>query len=295
MLAAAIIVLVLGILLIKSLTAAKDPLEESSSAQSDSQAAHAISIPQIISSDSLTPEPSGPEVSSEQEPSVPDSVNTQNSSQESAATSSQEESVPEESSSEDGEWKTVTDDYFKDAAFIGNSLTEGLFFYTDIGELADGFYSTGLNVSSAQDEVFIEGGYTLHQKLTSKTYGKIYIMMGLNEIGWPDPDSFIEYYEVLIRQILRDCPGAIIYVQSILPVSAARSAEGDEITNENIRYFNRYIQDMVDRNGWVYLNVWEAIANPDGVLDADATPDGIHFGSNYMEKWIAYLKQHAVN
>lgn len=301
MLAGAVIVLILGIVLIRSLTAAKEPAgEESSASRQNSSVMETISIPQIISLDSLPPEDSIAPADSSKDVSVPESSREDSSQKE----SSQEESQPANSSEEEssagvdsqasGQWRNVTDDYFRDAAFIGNSLTEGLFFYTDIGELADGFYSTGLNVSSAQDEAFIDGGYTLEQKLSMKTYGKIYIMMGLNEVGWPDPDVFIEYYESLINQIRRACPGAVIYVQSILPVSAERSAEGDDITNENIRYFNGYIREMAERNGWVYLNVWEAIANADGVLDADATPDGIHFGTYYMEEWLEYLRHHTV-
>lgn len=300
MLAGAVIVLILGIILIRSLTQAKEPAEEESSvSRQDSSVMETISIPQIIASDSPAPEHSMAPAGSTKEGSVPERSQEESSQEESSQESnpvhsSEEDSSAGEDSHSTGQWKNVTDDYFRDAAFIGNSLTEGLFFYTDIGDLADGFYSTGLNVSSAQEEAFIEGGYTLEQKLSSKSYGKIYIMMGLNEIGWPDPEVFAEYYADLINLVRRACPGAVIYVQSILPVSAERSAQGDDINNENIREFNGYIQKMAERNGWVYLNVWEAIANDDGVLDADATPDGIHFGTHYMEKWLEYLRHHAV-
>lgn len=221
MLAGAVIVLILGIVLIRSLTAAKEPAgEESSASRQNSSVMETISIPQIISLDSLPPEDSIAPADSSKDVSIPESSREDSSQKESSqeesqpANSSEDESSIGESSQDSGQWRNVTDDYFRDAAFIGNSLTEGLFFYTDIGELADGFYSTGLNVSSAQDEAFIDGGYTLEQKLSMKTYGKIYIMMGLNEVGWPDPDVFIEYYESLINQIRRACPGAVIYVQS---------------------------------------------------------------------------------
>lgn len=295
MLAGAVLVLILGIVLIRSLTQAKEPAgEESSASRQNSSVMEIISIPQIITSDSPDSGDSIAPAGSTKEVSVPESSREESSQESQTANSSEEDSSAGEDSHSDGQWRNVTDDYFRDAAFIGNSLTEGLFFYTDIGDLADGFYSTGLNVSSAQEEAFIEGGYTLEQKLSSKSYGKIYIMMGLNEIGWPDPEVFTEYYADLINQIRRACPGAVIYVQSILPVSAERSVQGDDISNENIRKFNGYIQKMAERNGWVYLNVWEAIANDDGVLDADATPDGIHFGTHYMEKWLEYLRHHAV-
>ena len=174
-------------------------------------------------------------------------------------------------------------------------MTEGLFFYTDIGDIADGYYSTGLNVLNAQTDAFVDGAYTLNDVLLAHNYSKIYVMMGLNEVGWPSPDSFVKEYEKMLQQIESDCPNAIIYVQSILPVSAARSAQGDSINNANIRSFNEQIRQMAERNDWVYLDVWSAIANENGELDADATPDGIHFGTFYMEKWLDYLRVHAVS
>ncbi|MBQ7917137.1 MAG: hypothetical protein IJ315_10200 [Firmicutes bacterium] len=211
--------------------------------------------------------------------------------------SSEEESYVEESSaagptvSEEG-WMTVGDDYFSDAVFIGHSQTEGIFWYTDMGDITEGYYSTGLNVLDAQTDAFWEG-YTLREVLSWETYNKVYIMFGLNELGY-DLDFFMDEYEDLIWMITDCCPGAIIYVQSVLPVSAWRSSQGDSINNYNVNRFNVEIKAMADRNGWVYLHVWDAIANSDGVLPGDVTPDGVHFGTDVMYQWIDYLKTHAV-
>lgn len=288
MLLAAIIILIVGI---QGIQRAMGYTEESSGERSLPQ--QVIHIPSVEESkeNSGREESSEPLVVSRPESSEESSVEQESSAEESSEwlESSQEESKEESQESQ----APVTEDYFRDAVFIGNSLTEGLFFYTDMGDWADGYYSTGLNVSSAQTEAFVDDTYTLDQVLAGKDYGKAYVMMGLNEIGWPDLEIFISEYESLLKQIERNCPGAAIYVQSIMPVSAARSAEGDSVNNENILKMNEMIKAMAQSNGWTYLNVWEAVANEDGVLDADATPDGIHFGTYYMEKWIDYLKEHA--
>jgi hypothetical protein len=211
--------------------------------------------------------------------------------------SSEEESYVEESSvagptvSEEG-WMTVGDDYFSDAVFIGHSQTEGIFWYTDMEDITEGYYSTGLNVLDAQSSAFWEG-YTLREVLSWETYNKVYIMSGLNELGY-DLDFFISEYEDLLWMVSECCPGAIIYVQSVLPVSAWRSSQGDAINNYNVNRFNVEIKALADRNGWVYLHVWDAIANSDGVLPGDVTPDGVHFGTDVMYQWIDYLKTHAV-
>ena len=289
MFAVALIVLALGIWLIRTLTGAD--ISDKARDTEESRTAQVISLPepQLISK---------PEESSE-ESSLPEE--SSNAAEESSdmvfAESSEEESSFEESSEEEVSVEEsvppVTNEYFADAAFIGNSLTEGLFMYTDIDDQADGFYTVGLNVSSAQSDAFVDDTYTLDQALTWKDYRKVYVMMGLNEVGWPDVDSFISEYTSLLHQVERDCPEARIYVQSILPVSAARSSEGDSINNSNIRRFNEKIQEMAENNNWTYLNVWEAIADEDGELPSDAASDGVHFGPEYMEIWLRYLREHA--
>lgn len=289
MFAVALIVLALGIWLIRTLTGADIPDQARDTEESRTAQVISIPEPQLISK---------PEESSE-ESSLPEE--SSNAAEESSdmvlAESSEEESSFEESSEEEVSVEEsvppVTNEYFADAAFIGNSLTEGLFMYTDIDDQADGFYTVGLNVSSAQSDAFVDDTYTLDQALTWKDYRKVYVMMGLNEVGWPDVDSFISEYTSLLHQVERDCPEARIYVQSILPVSAARSSEGDSINNSNIRRFNEKIQEMAENNNWTYLNVWEAIADEDGELPSDAASDGVHFGPEYMEIWLRYLREHA--
>ncbi len=316
MLIASIIVLVAGIFLIRGITSpeAETSREESrviqipgmkdDSSREESSTAGETSAQQVTGDP--IPAVSAPEESSIEESSTEESSEEESSEEESSKeeSSQEESSMPETSgeessggtqSTEAGNWKTVTDDYFADAAFVGNSLTEGLFFYTDIGDIADGYYSTGLNVLNAQTDAFVDGVYTLNDVLLANSYRKVYVMMGIQVGGWPMIDPFIGAFAKLPRQLPHACPNAIIYVQSILPVSAARSAQGDSINNPNILSFNAEIQKMAERNGWTYLNVWDAIANEDGVLDADATPDGIHFGTVYMEDWLDYLRTHAVS
>mgnify|MGYP001138264228 CR=1 FL=1 len=283
MFAVALIVLAMGIWLIRTITGADIP-DKARDAE-ESRTAQVISIPepQLISK---------PEESSEESSLPEESSNAAEESSDMVSAESSEEESSEEEVSVEESVPPVTNEYFADAVFIGNSLTEGLFMYTDIDDQADGFYTVGLNVSSAQSDAFVDDTYTLDQALVQKDYRKIYVMMGLNEVGWPDVDSFISEYASLLHQVERDCPEARIYVQSILPVSAARSSEGDSINNSNIRRFNEKIREMAESNNWTYLNVWEAIADEDGELPSDAAPDGVHFGPEYMEIWLQYLREH---
>ena len=59
----------------------------------------------------------------------------------------------------------------------------------------------------------------------------MYINLGTNELGWPYIDTFKDYYTQLITKIQEIQPDAVIYAESILPVTASRSLQGDAINN----------------------------------------------------------------
>ena len=84
---------------------------------------------------------------------------------------------------------------FGDALFIGDSRTVGLMEYGDLGE-AEVFANTGLTVFEAlKASIKTSTGkkQTLEEVLQSRTFGKIYIMLGLNELGYPY-DSIVKQY-----------------------------------------------------------------------------------------------------
>ena len=98
---------------------------------------------------------------------------------------------------------TADASYFADALFIGDSRTVGLKEYGQI-EGADFFCTTGMNVYKVRDEVVnvgSVGSVTLDQLLSAKTYGKIYLMLGINETGWVYDSIFIEKYGEIIGTV----------------------------------------------------------------------------------------------
>lgn len=86
---------------------------------------------------------------------------------------------------DDAPFATVDKSYFKDVLFIGDSRTVGLFEYGQI-EGANFFANTGMNVYNVREKtvsVSNLGNVTLDKLLSSKQYGKIYLMLGINELG----------------------------------------------------------------------------------------------------------------
>ena len=180
---------------------------------------------------------------------------------------------------------------YSDAAFIGDSRTEALKTY---GLLKGATYYTykGLKVDTVFTEPYIdEGGtkMTVMDAISRHQYQRIYISLGVNELGWVSTDIFIEDYGRIIDTLRESNPDATIYVQAILPVSAKKSEQDDVYNNPRINEFNALIEQMAKDKGATYLAVNTAVMDETGALPVGASTDGVHPNIDYCRKWTAYL------
>lgn len=189
----------------------------------------------------------------------------------------------------------VTDDaYFDKAALIGDSRTEGLAFYCDVNNWAI-MADKGLTASKAleNDIVKLANGTTVTpiEALGYKEYKYIYIGFGMNELGWLYPEVFIDDYKTFIEEVKKVQPNAVIMVESILPVSASKSASDENINNSKITTYNGMLLDMCKEFGDViYLDTASAVT-VDGALPEEASTDGVHCDKNYNEKILEYIRK----
>lgn len=194
------------------------------------------------------------------------------------------------------ESEAVDGSYFQTAAFLGDSRTEGFLINTGLLGRIDGFFHTGLNVKSARDKAVIETGdgmLTAVEAISQGEYDSIYIMLGVNELGW-GAGEFSEYYGLLIDALREAQPEARIYLQSILPVGHDPVVSGSEINNDNVRLFNEKILALALEKEVYYLDIYSAVVTEDGYLPEAAAPDGVHLGKEYCGIWYDYLKTHTV-
>lgn len=130
--------------------------------------------------------------------------------------------------------------------------------------------------------------------LRRHAFKKVYVMLGVNELGWTSENVFIARYGDLLDGIREAVPDAVIYVQSILPVSQAKS-DSSVYTNSRIQLYNNLIIQMCEEKQAVYLNVAEAVQDENGVLPDEATVDGVHLKPAYCVKWKDYIVTHTVS
>ncbi|NLL45426.1 MAG: hypothetical protein GX250_01280 [Clostridiales bacterium] len=194
------------------------------------------------------------------------------------------------------ESEEVDDDYFSDAAFLGDSRTDGFKLWSGIRG-ADIFSAKSITVYNifTSKEIKLKDGTlgTLLQALEQKEYNKVYIMLGINEIGYT-PSSFYTGYSKVIDSVMESQPDAIIYVQAIIPVTKSLSESSTIYNNSRVESFNEMLTQLCAEKGAHYLDTYSAFADDDKALPEDASFDGVHLVKGYCEKWLSFLRKHTV-
>lgn len=189
------------------------------------------------------------------------------------------------------EFATVDESYFDDALFIGDSRTVGLRDYTDLSEHADFYCETSLTIYKVMDENF-KGKGTISEALSNKDYGKIYIMVGINELGRGTTEDFMSKYTEVIDTIHELKPDAKIFIQGIMRVSGEKNRSDAIFNNSNINARNNAIATLADNQQIFYIDVNEVICDEEGDLMADYTFDKIHLLGAYNDIWKQFLLAH---
>lgn len=190
----------------------------------------------------------------------------------------------------------VEDTYFSDIVFVGDSRTEGFSLYSGLKE-GKYLFSVGATVESVFSKATQKtaaGKVPILDALKGMDCGKVYIMLGVNELGWVYPETFQKQYGKLIDRVREDHPDAQVVIQSILPVSAKQEAKGSYVNNERIATYNQLLQKLAEEKNCPYVNVAEAVTGEDGCLRADLTFDGIHLNTEGCRTWLHYLRTHPV-
>lgn len=180
---------------------------------------------------------------------------------------------------------------FKGCAFLGNSRTQGLQLYGAVPG-ADVFAARGLMVNEVAAKAFVKGkngNQTALQALGQKEYERVYIMLGMNEMGWSSEKKFAEKYGEVIDAVREIQPEAEIIVQSILPVTKERDDKDSIYNNTKVKRYNELIKAVVEEKEAEYLDVGAELADENGYLPAEASADGIHLQKTYCKKWAAFL------
>lgn len=189
----------------------------------------------------------------------------------------------------------VTDTaYFDDALFIGDSRTVGIAEYGYLTN-ADFFADVSMSVYKVENKrLSIEGEKRkLAELLSENTYGKIYVMLGINELGY-DFEYTVEKYCTLLDTIQVAQPDAIIYICANLHVTKKQSEKDKLFNNVNIDHFNEAIAQMADGEKRFYIDVNEIFDDAEGNLSEEFSSDEAHVMGKYYADWCDWLMTQAI-
>ena len=177
--------------------------------------------------------------------------------------------------------ESVDDEWFSDAAFLGNSLVDGFRLFSGL-TTCDVYAATSMTVMGAGN---------LISQMNAKQYGKVYILLGINEIGY-DADYFKTQYSNMLDTIIAGQPDADIYIMGLTPISEAKSTTDSTFTMDRVRTYNEKLLELAVEKGCYYIDLCEALSDETGYLPASVTTDGIHFSASHYLVWLEYLRTH---
>lgn len=194
------------------------------------------------------------------------------------------------------------DSYFEDALFIGDSRTSGLAEYGNMMDHTSFMSRESASIyalfSSKMD--FREPGSDvretdLYDVLSARQYGKIYLSVGVNELGIGNTYGYYELYRRALIKIRVMQPEAIIYIQGSMHVSET-VAKKDKVTNNTIIVQrNKAIATLANGYNIFYIDMNTAVCDKNGNLIADYSGDGVHLKASKYELWHESLLQNAVS
>ena len=180
--------------------------------------------------------------------------------------------------------------YFDDALFIGDSRMVNVANYARLGN-ADYFADVGMTVfkmfsTTASDKDF--GATDLASLLRSREYSHIFIMLGLNEAGYPLGNLFDAYQEDLdqLRQLQ---PNATIYILKVYGVTADIAAGNPSFAHSRLTAVNKGFADLADGGSIRCLDSDELFCGSDGFMLPEYTGDGVHPYGKYayfFSQWL---------
>lgn len=191
----------------------------------------------------------------------------------------------------------VDDSWFDDACFIGHSQVVGMDYYFKLDN-ADYYAVVGHTAQQVIDHEYYElpdGSYgTLSEGLHMKSYGKVYIMLGINDCNGREDrlERFLAPMRQIIQLVQETQPDAQIYLLSLAPVGRA--------TPNNLYYnpasvleFTQAVKALSREFDTEYLDLFRLMCDEEGYFQVrfDAG-DGIHIQANEYYVIKDYLKCH---
>ena len=189
----------------------------------------------------------------------------------------------------------VVENFFDDAAFIGDSVTLKLkYYHAETGALGKATFLCAGNygVHNAVDNVLYvtyQGQeMTPQDALAACGATKVFIMLGMNDIGLYGVEDTIVYWSKLLTNIRSTCPDIDIYIQSGTPI--VTGGEKGKLTNARMDEYNVELQKFCLENDCFYVDVATSMKDSTGGLKKEYCSDNyVHMTPEGCQVWVDVL------
>lgn len=188
----------------------------------------------------------------------------------------------------------VTEEWFDDALFIGDSRVAGLRDYARLGK-ADYFCSVGLTVFDAVKIKLSDKNFSttnLETLLRTKRYGKVYISLGLNDCGYPS-DMLMKGFKTLINTVQENQPDAVVVLHGMIAVGRKKASSKWYFSMDNLNKINVAISELADGDKIRYIDANDHFADEEGYLPSWRSSDGCHFDVAGYREWAQWILDNA--
>lgn len=154
-----------------------------------------------------------------------------------------------------------------DIIFVGNSITANC----DWAEL---FKINTIKNRGIGGDV-IEGVVHRLPEILSGKPAKIFMEIGTNDLELQHSvERIVSDYEKMVQLIRTSSPTTRLYVESILP-----TFKDPYRANKNIQLINSSLNEISEKNGAIYINLFDLLKNSNNELDIQYSLDGLHLNA----------------
>lgn len=206
----------------------------------------------------------------------------------------------------------VDDSYFNDTIFVGDSVSKKLEYYIAAQRknnptlLGDAKFLTAQSFSARNalrdvTDSSIHPTYQgqkmkLEDAIAAINPKRVYIMLGMNDVGVTGVDTAVENMIELLKQIKKKSPNVQIFVQSATPRVSGSRPTTEQLFEYNVKLYE-YCRYLTEYDIW-FVDVAHVMRDPEGKLYEDYCSDldsmALHFTNEGCRVWVEYLYTHAL-
>jgi lysophospholipase L1-like esterase len=169
--------------------------------------------------------------------------------------------------------------------FLGNSITEMGNWKKATGD------TTVINRGIGGDITY--GILKRLKDVTDRQPSKVFLLIGINDIGKDIPDVVIADNDLkIVREIHSKSPQTKIYVESVLPLNPIMANFPQHYDKEeHVLALNKLLKANAAKGGYTFVDIFHLLVDADGRLQSQYSYEGLHVRPEAYVIWVAYLKK----